>query len=251
MLTNGHFIVIDMAVRAVDHPLVTRYAQTLVLGAFREDTGYIAPLRFVYPYLSLTHFYRPGLPGGLIPFVMPGPRMRANHFFRRAVREHAEGRVAASFVELGRVMHLLVDMACPTHAQRAIHITDPYEWYVDSHEKALRALPVRAMPDAPRASDIVERLAIFTQAYPADRTQNGWGAFMKRLGVYERMDRKTVAAQAEAILPVGAGHAASLLRLFLRSCGEGREASSCHGENPVPRRGSSQDPPDTHRCSPS
>lgn len=251
MLTNGHFIVIDMAVRAVDHPLVTRYARTLVLGAFREDTGYVAPLHLVYPYLSVTHFYRPGLPGGLIPFVVPGPRMRANHFFRRALREHRAGRIASSFIELGRVMHLLVDMACPTHAQRAIHVTDPYEWWVDSHEKALRELAVPAMPDAGRASDIVERLAAFTQDYPADRTQNGWGALMRQLGIYERMDRETVAAQARAIMPVAAGHAAALLRLYLRSCGEGPRASSCRAENRVPYTGSSPAKHGTRRCSPS
>src|SRR6185295_16065572 len=113
--------------------LIDRWKKALLLGAYREDTGYVTSLRFVYAYLSVTHFYRPGLPGGLIPFLTAGPRLRANHFFGRAVRECRRGRVAAGFLDLGRTLHLLVDMACPTHAQRAIHLSDPYEWWVDSH----------------------------------------------------------------------------------------------------------------------
>ena len=41
MLTNGQVLVIDMAVRALDHPLVSRYRSALVLGALREDTAYV------------------------------------------------------------------------------------------------------------------------------------------------------------------------------------------------------------------
>ena len=216
MLTNGHFIVIDMAVRALGDPSIRRWQDTLVLGAFREDTGYVAGLEIVYPYLSVTHFYRPGLPGGLIPFLTPGPRLRANHFFRRAVAHRRRGREAAAFLELGRAFHILIDMACPTHAQRAIHLSDPYEWYVDSHQAELRALRVPAVPEAAKVSDLVESLALVAQAFPADRTHHAWGWLMWRCGVYEKMDRDTVAAQARALIPMAAGHGVALLQLFLR-----------------------------------
>lgn len=216
MLTGGQFLVIDMAARAVDHPLVRRHRRALVLGAFREDSGYLAGFDVVYEYLSFTHFYRPGLPGGFVPFVTAGPRRRADRFFRRAVAAYGEGREAAAFLELGRALHLLVDMACPVHAQRVVHVSDPFEWYVESHAAELGQPPAGPVADRPRASELIESLSHFTQAYPADRTHNGWGYLMWRLRLYPKMDTATVAAQARALIPVAAGHAAALLRLFLR-----------------------------------
>lgn len=215
MLTNGQWVVVAMAVAHLDDPLVRRHERALVLGAFREDSGVVPFTGIVYPYLSLTHFYRPGLPGGLLPFVTAGPRLRIEQFFRRALREHREGRHAAAFVALGRAMHLLADMGCPTHAKRVVHTTDPYEWYVEGNAGRLRELPVADVPAPRRARDLVTSLASFTQAFPADRTHSAWGHVMWRLGKWKRADRESCRAQAEAIIPVAAGHAVALLRLFL------------------------------------
>lgn len=226
MLSGGHYAVIDMAVRALGHPLTTRHARTLALGAFREDTGYLPLLHIVYDYASVTHFYRPGLPGGLIPFLTAGPRLRSDHFFERAVRCWDPDRPAPALIALGRVLHLLVDMACPTHAQRVIHLTDPYEWYVDSHAAELRALPVPEVADLPRASDHIEALARFTQAYPADRTNNGWGHLLWRLGAWKKADSRTCEAQARVLIPRAAGHAAAAIRLFLRRTGQVTERTA-------------------------
>ena len=217
MLTNGQALIIDMAVRALDHPLARRYREALVLGALREDSGFVPGTRVVYESLSLTHFYRPGMPGGLVPFVTPGPRRRADRFFARALAAYGRGRAAAAFVELGRALHLLADMACPVHAQRVVHfVADPYEWYVESHTPELRDLPVASVGDAERASTLVESLCRFTQSFPADRTHSPWGHLMWRLGRHRKTDGVTLAAQARALIPQAAGHAAALLRLFLR-----------------------------------
>src|SRR4030095_7655122 len=67
MLWNGQRVVLDMAIRALGHPLVTRYRPALVLGALREDVWYVPLFGAVLDRPSLTHFYRPGLPGGLGP----------------------------------------------------------------------------------------------------------------------------------------------------------------------------------------
>ena len=220
MLTGGQALVIEMAVREVDHPLVTRHRRALVLGAFREDSGYLPGTTIVYEYLSFTHFYRPGLPGGLLPFVTAGPRRRSDQYLGRALAAMREGRAAAAFVLLGRALHLLADMACPVHAQRVVHfVSDPYEWYVESHREELGRLPVVPAADRPRASDLVESLCRIAQAHPADRTHNAWGHLMWRLGRYPKMDTAAVAAQARALVPQAAGHAAALVRLFLRASG--------------------------------
>lgn len=223
MLTNGQYVVISMAVAHLDDPVVRRHERALVLGALREDSGVMPVLGIVYPYLSFTHFYRPGLPGGLLPFVTAGPRLRIDGFFRRAVDLRAQGAEVAAFFELGRGMHLLADMACPVHAQRVVHATDPYEWYVEGNVASLRRLPVPDVPVPRRASELVASLSTLTQAHPADGTHSAWGHVLWRLGRRKRADRESCRVQAEALIPAAAGHAAALLRLFLA-------ASACSGE---------------------
>ncbi len=216
MLANGHCVVIDMAVRAVGHPIATRHRKTLILGAFREDSGVLPVLRFVYPYLSVTHFYRPGLPGGLIPFLLPGPRLRSNRFFRRAVLEFRMKREASAFIQLGRAMHLLVDMACPVHAQRVMHTTDPYEWAVEAGSGELRDLPPAPVERHETPASIVESMARYTQRFPADGTNHAFGRLLRRVGLRRPIDAAEARRQARDLIPVAAGHAAELLNLFFR-----------------------------------
>jgi len=217
MLPNGQAAIIDMAVRAVGDPLVTRHRRTLVLGALREDVGYIPGAGIIFQCLSLTHFYKPGLPGGLVPFLTLGPRWRANRLVAAAVEPHHGGSEAAAFVRLGHAAHLLVDMACPVHAHRTVHmIDDPYEWYVEGNAAALRALPAVAWPDRPRASDLVEELARFAQAFAPDSTHSPWGRLLRRAGARTALTTSTIAEQARQLIPAAAGATAALLRLFLR-----------------------------------
>jgi hypothetical protein len=215
---NGLLLVADMAVRALDHPLVNRYRDALVLGSLREDV-WLLPGGRVIEHLSFSHFYRPGLPGGIVPLVWPGPRRKGEKFFARAVAEQRAGRTASGFVQLGRVVHLLTDMACPVHAHRTVHETDPFEWHCEGNLRALSSLPVAEVPDAPHARELIESMARFTQPFAPDRTNHAPGRLLKRLGLRRGVSAREAAAQARALIPVAAGHAVALLRLYLRASG--------------------------------
>jgi len=217
MLPNGQAIVIDMAVRAVDDPLLTRYRAGLLLGALREDVAYIPATRVVFPRLSFTHFYKPGLPGGLVPFVTRGPRRRTNALVARAVAAYTRGGAGIAIIALGRAAHLLVDMACPVHSHRTVHfIDDPYEWYVEGNAAALHALPVPAWPERARPSELVDDLARYAQRFAPDGTRSPWGRLLRRLGVRQALTTAAIAEQARALIPAAAAATASLFRLFLR-----------------------------------
>jgi hypothetical protein len=216
---NGLEVVATTAIRELGHPLVSRYQKAIVLGSLREDVWYIPGAKVVFEHLSFSHFYRPGLPGGIIPVLWPGPRRKANKFFARAVAEHGAGRVASGFVQLGRVVHLLTDMCCPVHAHRTVHETDPFEWYVEANKKKLGSLPVPAVADQRRASDLIEGLATFTQAFATDETNHAPGKLLKRLGLLESVSAKEAGEQARALIPMAAGYTVALLRLYLREIG--------------------------------
>ena len=140
MRLNGLDIVVELAARKLADPVVTRDKKPLSLGSLREDVWYIPGARFILEHLSFSHFYHPGLPGGFLPVVWPGPRIKADMFYDRALAAQREGRTAAAFVQLGRIAHLITDMCCPVHAHRTMHMTDPFEWWVEGNKSKLLAL---------------------------------------------------------------------------------------------------------------
>lgn len=229
MRLNGLYVVADLAVRRLGHPLVTKYKDSLVLGSLREDVWWIPGARFVLEHLSFSHFYAPPLPGGFVPLLWPGPRMKGEKFFRRAVREHRAGRVASGFVQLGRVAHLITDMCCPVHVHRAVHDTDPYEWWVEGNKKKLLALEVPDAPDVARAADAIEGMARFCKPYRPDRTNHHTGRLLRKWGVLRGVTSREAGEQAVTLIPMAAAWTVSLLRLYLReveaSCSPGAMAS--------------------------
>lgn len=224
MRLNGLYVVANLAVRKLAHPLVSEYESALVLGSLREDVWWIPGARFVLEHLSFSHFYEPPVPGGFIPLLWPGPRMKAQKFHRRAVREHRAGRTAAGFVQLGRVAHLITDMCCPVHAHRAVHDTDPYEWWVEGNKRRLLELDVPDVPDVARAADAVEGMARFCKPYRADWTNHHTGRVLRKWGVLRGVTSKEAGEQAKALIPMAAAWTVSLLKLYLRDIECSREA---------------------------
>jgi hypothetical protein len=239
MLANGLYLVADMAVRAVDDPLATRYRKALLLGTLREDVLYVPLLKVVSEYPSYSHFYQPGLPGGYYPFLWPGPRFCADRLFKKALADARAGRFAAAFVRVGRILHLITDMSIPSHAHRAAHLSDPFEWYVEGNVGKLAALPLPPIPRATRASELIEGLATFTQRFAPDRTNHPLGRLLRRLGVLEHVDARLAAAQARELVPMAAAYGAALIELFLREARAipeergGRERPAAPGSAPA------------------
>jgi hypothetical protein len=220
MRSNGLFLIAESAAREVDEPLVTRYRDALVLGALREDVMFVPGIRKVIEHLSFSHFWKPPLPGGFLPLVWPGPRLKANRFFDRALAEHRRGNIAAGFVQLGRVVHLVADMSCPVHAHRVIHDGDPYEWWVEANTKTLRDLPIphekvaRKVP-IERASEAIEGMARQTQPFRPDRTNHHAGRLLRRLGILRPVRSAEAGAQARLLVPLAIAWTTALLRLYL------------------------------------
>ena len=216
MLRNGLCLVVDLAVREVADPLSSRYRRALLLGSLREDVLFLPLVGRVTEYPSFSHFYAPGLPGGFLPFVWPGPRRAADRLYARALREARAGRRAAAFVLLGRVLHLIADMSIPSHTHRVAHDHDPFEWYIEGNAGELRRLPLPLVDPPRRAADLIESLARASARFAPDATHHPLGRLLRRLGLRQPITARVAAEQARALVPLAAGHAAAMLRLFLR-----------------------------------
>ncbi|MGC4095263.1 MAG: hypothetical protein QM756_46540 [Polyangiaceae bacterium] len=218
MRYGGLYVVIELALRKLADPALTRYRDPFLLGSLREDVWHIPLFDSIFEHWSFSHFYKPPLPGGFLPLVWPGPRLKAEKFYRRAVREHVAGRRAAGFVQLGRVAHLLTDMCCPVHVHRYTHDTDPYEWYVEGNIEKLLGSSVPEVADAERPSQLIQRLAAYTSRFRADAGNHHLGRVLKRAGLLEGVTSREAAEQARELIPMAAGYTVSLLRLYQRDC---------------------------------
>lgn len=199
MWFNGFITVIDMALAQQPHPLLVRYRDALVLGCFREDVWFVGGIDAVIQNPSLSHFSRAGVPGGFVPWLTPDAGARTEKLGRKAVREFSQGRVASAMVQLGRAAHLLIDMACPVHAQGIAHGSDPFEWCVEAMGEELRALPV-FMPSYARFAEAARGMARHAQGFP--------------------VARKNARDQARQLIPLAAGHVAASFQIFLANVRE-------------------------------
>lgn len=213
MWIGGLAMLVDRAVDRTTSPAIRRHRRAIVLGALREDVAYLPGLPRPFEHLSLSHFWGPGRRGGYLP-VWPSARTLAERYFAGAVKLHRRGEATAGCVELGRATHLIADMACPAHVHRVLHDGDGYEWYVESHLEELGALPVGSPPAARRASELIESLATFTHAFPADRTQHALGRWLVRRRLARSLPQSEIRRAARAIIPVAIAHVMALFRLY-------------------------------------
>jgi len=223
MRYGGLYVVIELAVRKLADERVTRYRDPLLLGSLREDVWHIPVVDRIFEHWSFSHFYKPPLPGGFIPLLWPGPRMKSEKFYRRALAEHAAGRTTAGFVQLGRVAHLLTDMCCPVHVHRYTHDTDPYEWYVEGNTEKLLQSEVPEVPDASRPSELIFALAAHTRHFRADAGNHHVGRLLKRAKLLRGLTSKEAGQQARELIPLAAAYTVALFRLYLRDRRSPRE----------------------------
>jgi hypothetical protein len=224
MLANGHKLVLDMGVEAIAHPLVARHYDDLLLGCLREDV-YKLPLGGFVLGKGLTHYYRPGSGGGVLPFV-PGAPARADRLFDAAVAAWDEGRPRDAFFTLGRAVHVLSEMVSPIHAHAQLHWGgDGFEALLEREHARLRRLPLPEWPRAARtAARLVHDLAVACRQFSCDRTRNLPGYLAWRLGLRARPSAETIEAQAAVMVPLGGAYVAALCALFVDLAGANREA---------------------------
>lgn len=212
MLPLGLVVTLDLAVGPAGSRTPRRrerYA-AMILGMFREDVLCLPVLDRVSISPSLRHHY-------------PHSRRYCARFVDEALTEARGGRDVQGAFLLGRALHVLIDMACPVHAQAALHyLDDPFERHVDAHIAALGRLAVPPLPAGVREGSIegvVDSLAGAARREKADRTRTPWGRVLRRLGRRTPVTGAQVAAQARRLIPLAAAHARVLTSRFDRAAG--------------------------------
>ncbi len=213
MRLGGLALLIARGVEIAADPELARWQPAITLGALREDVWYVPGLGRAVEALSVSHFHRAGA-GGFLPLVTPGPRGQTRRILGRSLRHHRAGVHAAGYVQLGRCAHLLADMACPVHVHRYPHDNDGFEWWIESHQPELAALPVPPAPEVASPAGLVDSLAAFTRGFAADPSQWPVGRALRRRGLLRGMVMREHARAARAIVPVAIAHLAALFQQY-------------------------------------
>jgi hypothetical protein len=214
MRYNGIFLLLSRAARESEIPEAQKYLPALTLGAVRDDILYFPWVKKIWEHLSLSHFMGRHLPGGFIPFFWPSAPFKAQYFYNKAIKLYRAEDPAAAWVQLGRASHLIVDMACPVHASRVPHWSDPYEWYVDSHFDELKQLPAVDFEKCQSARELTKKMGKYSQGFRPDKTNQHWGQLLKKMGLRKSLTRGECQNQAHAIIPQASACLAELFRLF-------------------------------------
>jgi len=221
MLYNGLYAIARNAIRMLpEETMLQKYQSAVYMGSFREDVEYFPVIHRVTQHHSFTHLTGPRIPGGYIPLIWPGPVWKARKYYEKAIGEFEKGHVAQSFVDLGRVSHILTDMACPNHVNRVIHENlDRYEVYLEKHEKELSEISPPKVSYNQSIKELVMGLCRFTQGFPVDRTNNPMGRLFKKMGLLKSQPRSALIEQARAIFPVAVAYNVALFEKFLLDTG--------------------------------
>jgi hypothetical protein len=216
VFANGHRLIMDRALDELPGSPLHAHYDAMLLGNLREDVYKIPFLpRFVLGK-GLTHYYKPGTWWGLAPLIPTAPR-RSGWLFKKALRLWRAGRPRDGAFWLGRAVHLLSEMAAPVHAQVILHWRgDPFEMFLERNHAQLRSLPVAEIPvGAATPDELAHRLAVLTQAFPCDRTNNLPGWVGMKLGVWRPHPPEEVERQVRTLVPIGAAYTVALYRMFL------------------------------------
>lgn len=211
MLPNGLIAILDMALNKsiADTELGrTKYA-LYILGMFREDVVYIPPLSKAFPSPSRGH-------------IWPNARTHFAKLYSEAVQigqcatQSELERTLSGAYALGRALHVLIDMACPAHANATWHyLNDPFERYVDAQAGELTKLSVPKLPLAfESAESLIESLATSAQTELSDLTQTPWGNLLRKFGKRKRLNREIIEKQAARLVPLAAAHVQSLFTMY-------------------------------------
>ena len=121
-LKGGHEKMTDWSYKIIGSPFKVNW-QALRTGTRDEDFG----------DNPRSHFYNPATDKGMP--IFQNAKERAVDWYKKAVKTYTNGGSTA-FYELGHSLHLLQDMAAPSHANAASHIwqsqiaKNGYEWWV-------------------------------------------------------------------------------------------------------------------------
>lgn len=203
MLPIGHLLCLERALATMpEEARRERRLASFLLGTFRDDVMVIPSLGISFESPSLSHFY-------------PLARDRCAWLAEHAIDLGKARKTPASDYMLGRALHLMIDLACPVHAQGVVHyLDDPFETFVEANAHELAELPIPESPDLigkpPRA--LAASLAEAARRMGADATKSPWGRWLRRLGWCEPPTGAAVRRQAHHLIPLAIAHVRALIR---------------------------------------
>jgi hypothetical protein len=213
MHPKTHRIIAEKAIELADNAFLDSYRKKIIQGAVRADH---------YGITVYNHFYNPFTEKGL--WLFESALDKGQKKFKRAIKLYKKRKVKAAMRNLGVALHLLSDIAVPSHVIPFIHIygTDDIEIYLLRKIKDVKisAGLAPAMKDDFR--DLFDSLAKATirMEYTGHmKTSRLRTLFFKFTGIHKAENLKELNWHARLVMKNSIEHSAGLLILFCKQVG--------------------------------
>ncbi len=130
MLAKTHSFILREALKLTSNKF-KGYEDDIENGCIKEDNPSIT---FNYDYFQLfggDHFYHPIKKQGYFSFSGDA-KQKGLFYFNKAIKLYKEDRKKA-FNFLGKSLHMLADIAVPSHTKLEFHLVDIFEHYVNNN----------------------------------------------------------------------------------------------------------------------
>lgn len=174
----------------------------------------------------LTHFYNPDLLGSLVTHglvgLLPNAKLRAKSYYSRAVWDYRLSSTSGAWENLGHALHLLQDMASPSHANSAMHFShyrnkEGYEWWVTKNwNKEIQPYLTKLFIDNPQFAYIIKAgdMGGYIDTMATQTKYGGYGYDWEGLGPRVVVDDYDAEYNAKLLLPMIIRLGGGLLKTF-------------------------------------
>jgi hypothetical protein len=127
MLPKTHLFIAKEALKLAGKKF-KGYEKYIEQGCYNEDNIRLGSDYHIY---GTDHFYHPFKKQGYFRFS-GNAKEKGLHYFSKAVNLYNKNDQKTAFIFLGRCLHMLADMASPSHTKLEFHFVDIFEHYIDN-----------------------------------------------------------------------------------------------------------------------
>ncbi|MBW2965749.1 hypothetical protein KY342_01445 [Candidatus Woesearchaeota archaeon] len=128
MLAKTHLFIVREALK-LTHKKFKKYEKYIEKGCVEEDN-----ISFNYDFFQIygtDHFYHPIKKQGYFYFSGDA-KQKGLSYFNKAVSLYKKKNFEKAFISLGKSLHMLTDIASPSHTKLEFHLVDIFEHHIDN-----------------------------------------------------------------------------------------------------------------------
>ena len=129
MLAKTHSFILREALKFTKKKF-KGYEKYIEKGCIKEDHPNLTFDFHYFQIIGTDHFYNPEKNTGYSRFF-GNAKQRGMYFFDKSIKLYKKGELEEAYLFLGKSLHMLADIASPSHTKLEFHIIDIFEHHIE------------------------------------------------------------------------------------------------------------------------